>query len=326
MDYPDDTSDIVWLFDGNVQYFAPNHIPRFVAAAIILIAGGLFTVLLFFGQWLPHCSKIMKWTKNTKYIGFMDTYHAPFTPKHRYWVGLLLFTLIVHNLVAALAPDTSLPVLSSGCIAVGLISLNNGVYRKKLNEYLEVLFLLNLGILSIGTSYVVETHQQQEILANVSMSIAFILFVTIISYHSHHFILKKTKIWLKIKEFKMNLRVSVADIRLRRDKNDREMYYLVANENSDDELLEEVDDYDRRGIVDPPYTDRAVAKEEADPDCYSTPPIIRPATRPDQLRLPYMDELAPLTTEDYRPAPPPLRVNRHLAVTHTEIDSIRNEV
>ncbi len=330
LDYPDDTSDIVWLYDGNVQYFTPNHIPRFVAAAIILIAGGLFTVLLFFGQWLPHCSKVMKWTKNTKYIGFMDAYHAPFTPKHRYWVGLLLFALIVHNLVAAMAPDTSLPVLSSGCIAVGLISLNNGVYKKKLTEYLEVLFLLNLGILSIGTSYVVETHQQQETLANVSMSIAFILFVTIISYHSHHFILKKTKIWLKIKEvvkdFKMNLRASAADIRLRRANNGREMYDLVANENSDDELLEAVDDYEQRGIVDPPYTDGAVAKEEADPDCYSTPPIIRPATRPDQLRLPYMDELAPLTTEDYRPVPPPLRVNRHLAVTHTEIGSIRNEV
>ncbi len=100
LDYPDDTNDIIWLYDGNVPYFTPNHIPRFVAAAIILIAGGLFTVLLFFGQWFPRCSKVMIWTKNTYYTGFMDTYHAPFTPKHRYWVGLLLFALIAHNLVA----------------------------------------------------------------------------------------------------------------------------------------------------------------------------------------------------------------------------------
>ncbi len=138
--------------------------------------GGLFTVLLFFGQWFPRCSKVMIWTKNTYYTGFMDAYHAPFTPKHRYWVGLLLFALIVHNLVAAMAPDTSLPVLSSGCIAVGLISLTNRVHKKQLSDYLETFFLFNLGILSIGTSYVVETHQQQETLTNVSMSIAFILF------------------------------------------------------------------------------------------------------------------------------------------------------
>ena len=66
----------------------------------------------------------------------MDTYHAPFTPKHRYWAGLLLFALIAHNIVAPMAPDTSLPALSSGCIAVRLISLNNRVYKKQLNEYL----------------------------------------------------------------------------------------------------------------------------------------------------------------------------------------------
>ena len=94
----------------------------------------VFTVLLFFGQWFPHCSNVMKCTKNTKYIGFMDAYHAPFTPKHRYWVGLLLFALIAH----------------------------------------------------IGTFYVVETQQQQETLTIVSMSVAFILFVIIISYHFHH--------------------------------------------------------------------------------------------------------------------------------------------
>ena len=328
LDYPDGSTNTVWLYDGNVQYFTPNHIPQFFAAAIILIAGGLFTVLLFFGQWLPHCSKVMKWTKNTKYIGFMDAYHAPFTLKHRYWVGLLLFALIAHNLVVAMAPDTSLPVLSSGCIAFGLISLNNRVYKKQLNEYLEALFLLNLGILSIGTSYVVETHQQQETLVFVSMSIAFIFFVIIISYHFHHFILKKTKIWLKIKEvvndIKRNLCAGAADIRLQRANNAREMYQQVADENDDDELLEAVDDYEQRDALNPPYTDGAV--EEADPDRYITPPIIRPATRPDQLRLSYMDELAPLAAEDYRPAPPPQRVNHRPVVTHTEIGPIHNKV
>ncbi len=142
LEYSNGSSKTIWLFDGNVQYFTTNHIPRFVAAAIILIAGGLFTVLLFFGQWLPQCSKVMKWTKNTKYNGFMDAYHAPFTLKHRYWVGLLLLALIAHNLVAAMAPDTSLPVLSSGCIAFGRISLNNGVYKKQLNVHCFYLILV----------------------------------------------------------------------------------------------------------------------------------------------------------------------------------------
>ncbi|XP_064387273.1 uncharacterized protein LOC135335647 [Halichondria panicea] len=311
--YPDGSTKVIWLYDGNVQYFTPIRIPQFIAAIIILIAGVMFTVLLFFGQWFPRCSKVMIWTKNTYYNGFMDTYHAPFTPKHRYWVGLLLFALIAHNLVVSMAPNTSLPVLSAGCIAFGLISLNNRVHKKQFNEYLETFFLLNLGILSIGTSYVVETQQQQETLTIVSMSIAFILFVIIISYHFHHFILKNTKIWLKIKEVTKMLRISATEKKHQQPKNAMAMHQFAANDN--DEQLNNAEQID---IVNAPYTNGA-AVEEADPDRYITPPIIRPATRPEQLRLSYMDELAPLTTDDYRPAPPPQRVNRRPVVTYTEI-------
>ncbi|XP_064389209.1 uncharacterized protein LOC135337245 [Halichondria panicea] len=322
LEYSDGSTKTVWLFDSNVPYFTPNHIPHFVAAAIILIAGGLFTVLLFFGQWFPRCSKIMIWTKNTKYIGFMDAYHAPFTPKHRYWVGLLLFALIAHNLVVAMAPNTFLPVLSSGCIAFGLITLTNGVHKSQFNKYLEIIFLLNLGILSIGTSYIVETHQQQETLTIVSMSIAFILFVTIISYHFHHFILKKTKTWLKIKQVAKNLTTGEVAYKKNREPNNTMAMHQFEIDNDDNErfIAEQID------IVGTPlYTDEAV--KAADPDRYITPPIIRPATRPDQLREPALDVLAPLTVEDYRrPAPPPQRANCYPVVTHTEIGPIRNEV
>ena len=104
----------------------------------------------------------------------------------------------------------------------------------------------------------------------------------------------------------------------RQPNNAMAMHEFAANDDDEQLQAEQID------IVDPPYTDGAV--EEADPDRYITPPIIRPATRPEQLRLPYMDELAPLTTEDYRPAPPPPRVNRRPVVTHTEIGRIHNEI
>ncbi|XP_064389979.1 uncharacterized protein LOC135337891 [Halichondria panicea] len=314
------------MYDGNVQYFTSGHVPRFVFAAIILISGILFTVVLFFGQWLPLCSKwkLMKWTKNTYYNGFMDAYHAPFTPKHRYWVGLLLLTLITHNLITALALDNSLPVLSAGVLSVGLISwklLNNRLYKNKFRDSLETLYLLNIVCLAFGTSYVKDSRKDQSALANTSMTISFIIFAITLSYHFYQFVLKKTNTWLKIEDIVRNLGVDVAD---RRANNGREMYQPVVNANDDDELLEVVDDYEQRDALNPPYTDGAM--EEADPDRYITPPIIRPATRPDQLRLSYMDELAPLTTEDYRPAPPPTRVNHRPAVTCTEIGPIHNKV
>ncbi len=43
-------------------------------------------------------------------------------------------------------------------------------------------------------------------------------------------------------------------MRLQRDSYGREMYRLIDNENQDDELLEVVDDYEQRHIVNPPYT------------------------------------------------------------------------
>ncbi|XP_064388895.1 uncharacterized protein LOC135336950 [Halichondria panicea] len=188
LDYPDGTSDIVWMYDGNVQYFTSGHVPRFVFAAIILISGVVFTVVLFFGQWFPRCSKwkLMKWTKNTKYIGFMDAYYAPFTPKHRYWVGLLLFSFIAHNIITALALDTSLPVLSAGVLSVGLISwklLNNRLYKNKIRDSLETLYLLNIVCLAFGTSFVKDTRKNQSALANTSMAISFVIFAITLCYH-----------------------------------------------------------------------------------------------------------------------------------------------
>ena len=137
LDYPDGSREIVWLYDANVQYFSVSHIPRFIAAFIIIILGAFYTILLFFGQWFPRCSnrRCMMWAKNTKYNAFIDAYHAPFTPKHRYWMGLLLFTQSTHNIVAAMATDSPIAIISAGCIiAHGLILLkllNTRIYKSK---------------------------------------------------------------------------------------------------------------------------------------------------------------------------------------------------
>ena len=329
IEYPDGSQERVWLYDGNVEYFTPSHIPRFVAAALILTVGGLFTVLLFFSQWFPRCSnwKLMKWTRNTKYTGFMDTYHAPFTPKHRYWVGLLLFALIIHNLVSAMATDTflhSLPVLSACSLSVGLIMLRvlgSRIYKNWSRDILETLFLFNLTIFAAGISFMRDIKYGHQTLANTSMAIAFALFVIIISYHFYKYILAKSSIWPKLMD---SLKNGIAGLRFRQANNGQEMYQLVADDQmEDDELLEALDyNNEQPDIVDPPYT--GGGEEDANTNRYQTPPNIVLATRPDQLREPALDDLAPITTDDYRPAPPPPRpqANNHQGVTFTVIDPV----
>ena len=322
LDYPNGSREIVWLYDANVQYFTVSHIPRFFAAFIIIILGAIYTILLLFGQWFPRCSDrkfmIMKWTKNTKYNAFIDAYHAPFTPKHRYWMGLLLFALTTHNIVAAMSADSPAPILSAGCVALGLILiklLNTRIYKNRLQDAMETLFLTNLVVLAIATLYniirKIKNHAQLA-LANTSMAISFILFLIILGYHFYKYILKGKRVWARVTQLWQQ-------IVQHRDRH-RELNLVLLEPVPLEDEDNEQDDMVKK--MQPPYTD------DNDPDPvdlphYYDPPVIVPAVRYDQPREPALDILVPITTDDYRqlnqpPAPRPRQVP-----TSTVIDSVR---
>ena len=289
-----DGSNILWLYDANVPYFSVSHIPRFVAAFIIIILGAFYTTILIFGQWFPICSKrkCMKWTKNTKYNAFMDAYHAPFTPKHRYWMGLLLFSQIIHNIVAAMATDSPVVLLSAGCVTLGLILLkllNTRIYKSRFQDSLETLSLINIVILALSTIYIRETNKNglvayhitkdvsQLALVYTSMAISFILFLVILGYHFYNYILKGTQVWA---------RVSPCFQRSRHSPNSRELHQVASFE--EEEPLFKQDTLDSNN----------------------------------QLREPALDILVPVYTGDYRdPLPSPV-FPKPPKITYTVIDAI----
>ena len=149
--------------------------------------------------------------------------------------------------------------------------------------------------------YVNGIKQGHQTLANTSMAISFALFMIIISYHFYKYILAKSSTWPKLMDSPKN---GIAGLRFRQANNGREMYQHVADDQmEDDELLEALDyNNEQPDIVDPPYT--GGGEEEANTNQYQTPPNIVLATIPDQLREPALDDLAPITTDDYRPALP----------------------
>ena len=312
LDYPNGSSEIVWLYDANVPYFTVSHIPRFIAAFIIIILGAIYTILLLFGQWFPRCSdrKFMKWTKNTKYNAFIDAYHAPFTPRHRYWMGLLLFALTTHNIVAAMSADSPAPILSAGSISVGLILLrviNSRIYKNSLQDSLETLFLTNVIILAVATYHVIVTNEDQLALANTSMAISFILFLIVLGYHFYKYILKGTRVWARVTQLRQRL--------VQHHERHREFDPVP--------LEDEDNDQDKQMIeLQPPYTDDNVTDPIDLPHHYD-PCVIVSAVRYDQPREPELDILDPITTDDYRqlnqpPAPRPRQVP-----TTTVIDFVR---
>ena len=251
----------------------------------------------------------MKWAKNTKYNAFIDAYHAPFTPKHRYWVGLLLFAQIIHNLVAAMATGP-VPILSAACVALGLIMLkllNTRIYKNRLQDSLETLFLTNIVILAVATFYIRETNEDQLTLANTSMAISFILFLTILGCHFYKYILKGTRVWARVTQLQQQ-------IVQHRDRH--RQFDPVPLEDEDNELDDPVIE------MQPPYTDDNDTDSIDLPHRYD-PPVIVPAVRYDQPREPALDILDPITTDDYRqlnqpPAPRPRQVP-----TSTVIDFVR---
>ena len=104
LEYPDGSSAMLWLPDGTVNYLSGKHIPLFIAAVLILLVGLVYTALLFSWQWLLYLPRwrIFRWSRNPKIQTFIETYHTPYTPKHRYWTGLLLIVRVILYLVAAI--------------------------------------------------------------------------------------------------------------------------------------------------------------------------------------------------------------------------------
>ena len=280
LNYPDGSREIVWLYDANISYFTVSHIPRFIAAFIIVILGTSYTILLLFGQWFPRW-KFMKWTKNTKYNAFIDAYHAPFTPRHRYWMGLLLFALTTQNIVAATTADNAAPILSAGCIALGLILLkllNTRIYKNRLQDSLETLFLTNVAILAIATLYNIirdSMNKNQLALANTSMAISFILFLIILGYHFYKYILNGTQVWARVTQCCQ-----------RRGAHNRCHLYQF-----------------------PPLEDEEPILNQDTPDSNN------------QLREPALDILDPVHTDDYRDPPPPPVISKRPKITYTVIDN-----
>ena len=320
LDYPNGSREIVWLYDANVPYFTVSHIPRFILAFVIIILGSVYTVLLFFGQWFPRCSnrKFMKWTRNPKYNAFIDAYHAPFTPKHRYWVGLLLLARLTHYLVSAFDTGSSVTILSVACIVLALVSLkmiNTRTHKNWLLDILDTSFLINLVFLSVSTYHVRESKGNQVALASISMSIAFMTFLVVLCLHFYKHILKGRRAWKKL---------TTALKGRAQAYSRRQMYPLIPLQ--EEPILdqdESDDDCQEPGIVsnqDPvSYTGEDNRLSTDVPRLYD-PPIIRSPLNFDQLREPDLDILDPITTDDYRQPRRPPRDPEPAAVTFSVID------
>ena len=212
----------VWLYDANINYLSDKHIPLYIVAVLVFLFLFLpYTLLLLFGQWLQAIShlKLFSWINRLKPL--MDSYHAPYKAKHRYWPGLLLVLRFVLLLVFALniQQDHSVNLLAI-LVGTGLLVawawVSGGVYRNWCLDALECSFALNLTILAAATFYVNHSRGNQLAVGYTSVSIALITFISILAYHIFQQ-LRQTKLWkkvpkLKLKFNKLNIKQAVNNL------------------------------------------------------------------------------------------------------------------
>ena len=190
LDYPDGSRETVWLPDGTVPYMRGKHILLFLLAIIVLLAGMAYTVLLLLWQWLPKI-KYFHWVTYHRLYLFLEPYHAPYTFKYRYWTGLLLLVRVMLYIGSALnvsgAPGINL--LTTGIVMIclivfkGCVGINGCIYKKWLNDAIEMLCYINLLILSFVNLYALEANKNQTAASYISGTVTLLLLMFVVVYH-----------------------------------------------------------------------------------------------------------------------------------------------
>ena len=207
--YPDEhPSQMLWLPDATVKFLSEKHIPLFIVAVSILLVGLVYTTLLFSWQWLLYIPRwrIFRWSRNLKIQTFIETYHTPYTPKYRYWTGLLLIVRITLYLVSAVNvsnnPTIALIaiIFAVCCIVILRNFIASRMYRKWPVDVLETYCYLNILLFAMFTWYTLDnSDSNQEAAAYTSVIITFIVLLLIILYHVYIYttvfsMIKKTKL------------------------------------------------------------------------------------------------------------------------------------
>ena len=192
LEYPDGSKKTLWLPDATIEYFTSKHAVLFFVAVLILLAGLIYTFLLFSWQWFLWClRKRVKWFRNQKFSSFIEIYLIPYTSKHRYWTGLPLLIRVSVYLVSAFNPsgDPRVTLSATNFIISSLFlyiaTFGVRMYKNRFINTMETLTYFNIMAVTIFTWYTIDADTNQIAIANVSVGVTFIQLTTIILYHAY---------------------------------------------------------------------------------------------------------------------------------------------
>ena len=171
---------VVWLYDAHLDYFGFKVLPLFTMAILCLAFLILpYTMLLLFGQFLSYVPRRrgLQWIHSPKLTAILDAYYAPYSKHCRFWTGL---GLLLRCVLFGAHGNSFLfwTVVSMIGLLLAHANYRGRIYKKKVVNILESVFLLNLGIISVTLLYREELCEA----LTASITISFFFFVAITSY------------------------------------------------------------------------------------------------------------------------------------------------
>ena len=186
--YPDGYKKAVWLVDGNYEFFKGKLIPLVLVTVLFVLLTLPYTFTLLTIQFLQKIShyRIFFWVRRLK--PFFDAYTGPYKSRHRYWTGLLLVARLVLLITFSVNQSNNasinlLAIVTVSVVLLGWLSSANWVYISLLNNFLEIIFLGNLGLTSAAVLFSVSNGKSSPATIYLSTSVAFALLTFITFYH-----------------------------------------------------------------------------------------------------------------------------------------------
>ena len=239
---------VVWLADGNLQYFDPKHAILFLVALLVLLLLGVpYTVTLTAAPWIQRSR--FKWVSSlyNRFKPLFDAYMGPYKDSHRYWTGMLLLARVVlivlfssianTNTVAGPQLNLLLLIFSSSAL-IGLTAYLKP-YKNKLLNGLEIFHLATLLSLSSSNLYVSRIGTGTGPRAGIYIVLVGICFLVFLGICVGH-------VWCKVRAFPTRRRPEPPV----KEEEERYPKWQRARVRAEDERDEEREEVTGRTTVD----------------------------------------------------------------------------
>ena len=133
----------------------------------------------------------------------MEAYHAPYTARHRYWTGLLIFARAIIYLITAanVSGDPQNQIIAiivvMSCVALLKMSIAVKLYQNWLIDCLESFFYSNIIFLASFTLYNKSIGNNQDGIAYMSVVLSMMVTLFILSYHVYSY----TSLCLRLRNY-----------------------------------------------------------------------------------------------------------------------------